>query len=180
MIPLSAQAPNRLAAAAGISSCGSKAAEVFAKLREIAATQRRVEGRRFDGIHRSKIILQILPPQQPRHRRRRHFRPRRRLILTHRLPNGRGIPAESETAKRGMKLEGERAPSRQARLAASAAARQGPRIGCIEYLRQRPFEQRDLRKNRRLAISGGRAARNSGNSRPYQRIERNTEGCAAT
>ena len=179
MIPLSAQVPRKLAAAIGISFSGSHALKRLANLAEIAASHSRIEGGGFGLSQRAKIILQMLAPQQPGHRGVGAFGSGRRFLGAHRLPDGRGIPLEIKPPQRGVKLESQSTP-RRGIDGGKRCARQGFRVLGIEDLRQGPFQRSRSPRAGAVRRRARAPPRKSGSSRPYQRIERYTEGCAAT
>jgi hypothetical protein len=119
MIPLSAHATEQ---AGGAQRDLHRAATRRAP-RKSRRRSRRAARSRAPPLHRrhgAKVILQILPPQQPRRRLLRALGLRRRLIAAHRLPHGGRVPAQSQPPQRGMELESRFAP-RRGSMAASAA-----------------------------------------------------------
>ena len=180
MIPLSAQCRAGRRRAAGSLRPVSHSASVSQISPEIVAAQGRS---RAPPLHRpswnesNSADLAAIAATAPHWSA--HCRIRRRLFAAHRLPHCRGVPTKCSRRSEGWKSNCKSAPGRRVD-GGKCGARPRLGIGGVEDLRQCPFEQRELRQNGLLGIGRIRRSRNPASSAPYQRIERCTEGWAAT
>ncbi len=146
MIPLSAQAPSRARGAQRDFIHGQVLGERLAETAEVPAAQCRIERGCLVGRHGTKVILQILPPQQPGRRLLRAGGIGRPVAAAHGLPHRGRVPLECQAAQRGVEFETQPAPCRGVG-GRERRARHGLRIRRVEHLGQRPFELRKLGQN---------------------------------
>ena len=165
MIPLSAQVPTRLAARSGISPRAAIRSMPRRSRRNVFPETAASSAASSIVIHRTKIVLEILPPQQPRHGCGALSGSGGCSSLLTACHTGTVFHANCKRRSEGWKLNLSSAHA-VGSMALKCLALERHGVGRVEHLRQRPIESRDLRQN---GLLGRRAGTRPENPRARRR-----------